>query len=241
MKKVISILLFVLFLYTFAGCDKKVTDADTTPTTNEPETLIDPSGIDFGYNEEKNEYDRWYLQGTDDVVYIYFTYDNADSFENCVGTYNLVKSGVVKQSASLALSPDNHLAPVLSSSTYVDFGFEDNFNVYNFATDELYSRGNADEYNAYFANKIYTKDSKDLCTLSFNDDFTLTKLDKEDATSGTWEVTAKNTLVCTFGDDKVSYKINYNDDMSVKSLENNGEHYYTEISEGETVNKYKVY
>lgn len=236
MKKVISLLILVLFLCSLAGCDNSTT-ADNTPTSNEPESLIDPSGIDFGYNEEKNEYDRWYLQGTDDVVYLCFSKDDA------TGTimYNIIRSGVIKEGAPLSITADNHLTPILSSSAYVDFGFEDNFNVYNFSTGELYSRGNADEYNAYFANKIYTKDSKDLCTLSFKDDFTLTKLDKKDATEGTWEVTTKNTLVCTFGDDKVSYKINYNDDMTVKSLENNGEHYYTEMSEDETVNKYKVY
>jgi len=237
MKKVISLLILFLFLCSLAGCGSDETTTDTTPTSNEPETLIDPSGIDFGYNEEKNEYDRWYLQGTDDVVYMCFNKDD----ETGTVTYNIIRSGVIKESAPLSITADNHLVCTDASGSKADFGFEDNFNVYNFSTGELYSRGNAEEYNAYFANKIYTKDSKDLCTITFNDDFTLTKLDKKDATEGTWEVTSKNALVCTFDDTDVQFKINYNDEMSVKSIENDGDIYYTEISEDETVNKYKVY
>lgn len=243
MKKLFAILLCVLMIISFTSC--KSEDNTEEVNTNAPETTIDPRTVDWGYNEEKDEYDRWYLQGTDDVIYIYFTQDNVGSFENCICTYNLVKSGVVKESISLCYNSDNSLTPALSSNTYIELVFEDYFNVYDYATDSVYSRGNSEEYNSYFNDKTFTTEDGNY-SLSFTSDKTFSEL-SNDATadskdvSGKWEIVSPKTLVLTKDEKDISCKTSYNDDFSVKSVEYNGLVYYAVYSEDETVNKYKAY
>ena len=229
MKKVFSLIFTILFLLFTVGCSTN--SSDTDPTENTPESLIDPSGIDFGYDEEKNEYDRWYLQGTDDVIYLYFSADT----ESDEITYNLVKSGVVKESAPLSISDEYHLV-----SDGVDFGFEDNFNVYNFKTNEWYSRGNADEYNANFSGKTFSTENGSK-TLTFNEDSSCSLTDKKGTSQGDWEVVSKNTIRCTFEDDTIDYKVKCNEDFLVNSLSFEDDVFYNTISEDATVNKYKAY
>ncbi|MDO4748779.1 MAG: hypothetical protein Q4A12_06365 [Eubacteriales bacterium] len=241
MKRLLAVLLIIFALFTVAGCDS----TDDTEFSNEvkitaPQEIIDPNSIDFGYNEEKDEYDRWYLQGTDDVTYIYFSYDNVENLDNYVCTYTLVQSGVAKAQASMCLSDNNHLCPPPHSSLYVDIVFKDSFNAYDYASNSWYSRGDIDEYNSYFKGKTYTQEDK-LYAITFNSDFTCDKTDPKNSVSGTWEVTSKNTVACTFDNEKTNYKINFNDDFTVKSIESDTETYYNEISEDETVNKYKAY
>ncbi len=238
MKRFVSILLVLLFIFCLAGC--KDSAGDTTPTDYTPKATVEPGNIHFGYNEEKDTYDRWYLQGSDDVTYIYFTYDNVENIEDYFGTYNLVKSGVVTMSVSLCYSSDNHVVPPMHSSLYLDLVFEDHFTVYDYSSDERYSRGNADEYNAYFENKTYTSEDEQ-CAITFNNDFTLTKTDKKKVVTGTWEVISTHNIMCTYGDETLSYSIDYYDDLSVKSIEAGSEILYPEISENETINKYKAY
>ena len=238
MKKYVSILLVLLLILCFTGC--KDSAGDTTPTDNAPKATIEPGYIHFGYNEETDTYDRWYLQNSDDVTYIYFTYDNTENLEDYFVTYNLVKSGVVTMSVSLCYSSNNHVAPPMHSSLYLDLVFEDYFTVYDYSSGERYSRGNADEYNSYFENKTYTSEDE-LIAITFANDFSCTKSDKKESVSGTWEVTSPSTVTCTFGDAQTKYTIDYYDDLSVKSIEADGEVLYPEISENETINKYKAY
>ena len=238
MKKFVSILLVLLFILCFAGC--KDSSGDTTPTDNAPKATIEPGYIHFGYNEETDTYDRWYLQNSDDVTYIYFTYDNTENLEDYFGTYNLVKSGVVTMSVSLCYSSNNHVAPPMHSSLYLDLVFEDYFTVYDYSSGERYSRGNADEYNSYFENKTYTSENEQ-CAITFNNDFTLTKTDNKKVVTGTWEVISTRNIACTYGDETLSYTIDYYDDLSVKSIKADNEVLYPEISENETINKYKAY
>lgn len=229
MKKSISLIIAIMLLLFTVGCSSD--NADTTPTENTPDTLIDPSGIDFGYDKEKDEYDRWYLQGSDDVIYLYFS-KNADSDEI---TYNIVKSGVVKESAPLSVTTDNHFV-----AENADFGFEDNFNVYNYATNEWYSRGNADEHNAQFIKKTFTTEDGSK-TLTLNEDFSYSLKDKKETSQGKWEVASKATLRCTTDNKTFDYKVRYNEDFIAISLSLGDEILYNTISEDETVNKYKAY
>lgn len=238
MKKFVSLLLVLLLILCFTGC--KDSTGDTTPTDNAPKTTIDPLTVDFDYNSGKSYIECWYLQNSDDVTYIYFTDDNAGAFENCICTYHLVESGVVTNSAPLCCSNDNHLVPALSSNTYVDFVFEDHFTVYDYASGNRYSRGNKDEYDSYFKNKTYTSEDE-LIAITFANDFSCTKSDKKESVSGTWEVTSPSTVTCTFGDAQTKYTIDYYDDLSVKSIKADNEVLYPEISENETINKYKAY
>lgn len=237
MKKLIAILLCVLMLCV-AGCADN--DIEFEPTEYEPETTIDPSTVDFGYDEKTDSYDRWYLTNTDDVTYIYFSYDNKGSFDNCVGTYHLVKSGVVANSAALCASSDNHLNPALSSAAFVDFVFEDYFTVYDYSSGNRYSRGNIDEYNSYFADKTYAMENKQYA-ITFNSDSSCTKTDSENEFSGTWEIVSKSKVKCTFLKGDILFDIVYNDDYSVNSIVSNDDVLYPEIIEDETVNKYKTY
>lgn len=238
MKKYVSILLVLLLILCFTGC--KDSTGDTTPTDNAPKTTIDPLTVNFDYNSGKSYIECWYLQNSDDVTYIYFTDDNAGAFENCICTYHLVESGVVTNSAPLCCSNDNHLVPALSSNTYVDFVFEDYFTVYDYASGNRYSRGNADEYNSYFKDKTYTSENEQ-CAIAFNNDFTLTKTDKKKVVTGTWEIVSTRNIACTVDDEILSYTIDYYDDLSVKSIKADNEVLYPEISENETINKYKAY
>ncbi len=229
MKKTFSLIITILFLLFTVGCSSDSTD--TTPTENTPENLIDPSGIDFGYDEEKDEYDRWYLKGSDDVIYLYFFSDE----ESDTITYNIVKSGVVKESSPLSVTNEYHLV-----SDSADFGFEDNFNVYNFKTNEWYSRGNADEYNANFSEKTFSTEDGSK-TLTFNTDFSCSLNSKKETAQGSWEVMSKNTLRCTFENETIDYKVEYNEDFLVNSLSFEDDIFYNTISEDETINKYKAY
>lgn len=239
MKRFVSILLVLLFVLCFVGCEDST--GDQTPTDNAPKSTIDPSTVNFGYDAESDKYDRWYLQGTDDVVYVYFSDDNAEGIEEFVCRYNLVKSGVVTESAALSLSDDNHLSPPVTSSVFVDIVFEDYFNAYDYATNNRYSRGNADEYNAYFAGKVFEDGDNAENTITFNADGTCINSDSEAEAQGTWEVTSPDTLSCSFDDSTTEYKISYYDDFSIKSIEYDNKIYYAEVSEDETVNKYKAY
>lgn len=233
MKKLFILVLTLLFAILCVGCSSE--SADITPTDNVPDTLIDPATVDFGYDEEKDEYDRWYLQGSDDVIYLYFSLDENDDI-----TYNIVKSGVVKESGIVTVNSDDHLVSENTDEKKVDFGFEDNFNVYNYESKELYSRGNADEYNATFKNRTFTNESKS-CKITFNSDFTCTKADDKNTNTGTWEIKSKSKISCTFDNKNIDYKIEYNDDFFATSITHEDEVLYNIISEDETVNKYKAY
>lgn len=233
MKKLFILALTLLFAILCVGCSSESTDV--TPTDNIPDTIIDPSSVDFGYDEEKDEYDRWYLQGSDDVIYLYFSSDENDAI-----TYNIVKSGVVKESGIVNVNSDNHLVCENTDDKKVDFGFEDNFNVYEYESKELYSRGNADEYNSSFLNRTFSSEN-DTCKITFNSDFTCTKADDKSTKTGTWEIKSKSKITLTFDNESFDYKIEYNDDFFVTSITHADEILYNVISEDETVNKYKAY
>lgn len=221
-----------------AGCTDK--DIKTEPTEYVPTTTIDPSTIEFGYDQKTDTYDRWYLVGSDDVTYIYFSYENSQNYDKYICTYNLVKSGVVTINTPLVLDENNHLVSPSSLSIVFDIVFEDYFNAYDYASGERYSRGSADEYNSYFADKTYTMENEQYA-ITFNSDFTCTKSDKKGDTQGTWNITSPHCVVCTYSDSQVVYSINYFDDYSVNSIVSNDDVLYPEISEDETVNKYKAY
>ncbi len=236
MKKLLCLLPCLILVFGLVGCQEK--ESAQAPQ-NTPKSIIDPSSINFGYNEEKDTYDRFYLQGTDDITYIYFSDEN-EEYSDYVCTYNLVKSGVVKISTPLVLSDDNHLTSPEQFGMNLDIAFSDHFNAYDYSSDSWYSRGDADEYNSYFADRTYTNEDE-LCTITFNSDFTLNKSDKENTVTGTWQVSSKNTLLCEFENESVEFSIRYNDDFTVKSIECDDEIFYNEIRADETVNKYKAY
>ncbi len=237
MKRIFALLLLAFMLMCFTGC--KENSGDSPDTSNAPEVTIDPVNIDWGFDEEKLEYDRWYLQNSDDVTYIFFSDDEADLDKNSICNYFFVKSGVVSEAVPLKLTDNNHLTGS-NGELSVDLVFKDSFNAYDYNSGSYYSRGNIDDYNSYFAGKVYkTENSKD--TIAFNSDFSCTKTDSKKEFSGTWEVVSKHGLKCSFPEDESVFNITYNDDMSVKSISCKGEVYYNEINEDETVNKYKAY
>ena len=236
MKKIFVLLLVLTMAFCFCACEKEI---EPEPQNNAPTTTVDPMGINFGYDEEKGEYDRWYLQGTDDVTYAYLSFDEEVSADNYVCTFTLIKSGVASVKEELFLSGD-HLITLTNSTTQLDIAFEDNFNLYDYVSDSYYSRGDKDEYDSYFADRVYTKEDES-CAIAFLSDFTCEKTQAGSKVQGTWEVTTKRTLECSFDDKKTTYKINLNDEFVVQSIENDDEIYYNVISEDETSNKYKVY
>lgn len=237
MKRIFALLLTVFMLFCFSGC--KESAGDSSDTSNAPDVTIDPATIDWGFDEEKHEYDRWYLQNSDDVTYIFFSDEESELEENCICNYFFVKSGVVSEAVPLNLTDDNHLKGS-SGDISVDLVFEDCFNAYDYNSDSCYSRGNVDDYNSYFASRVYTAEDNEG-TITFNSDFSCTKNDSKNEFSGTWEVVSKSKVKCTFLKGEIIFDITYNDDMSVKSISCDDEIYYNEISEDETVNKYKVY
>ncbi len=224
-------------LISFTGCEENA--GTPSPAENAPANTIDPENIDWGFDSEKLEYDRWYLQNSDDVTYIFFSDDEDDLKENSICNYFFVKSGVVSEAVPLNLTDDNHLKGS-SGELSVDLVFEDCFNAYDYISDSYYSRGKLDEYNSYFADKVYSTEDK-KSTITFNSDFSCTKTDLENEFSGTWEVVSKSKVKCSFLKGEILFDIKYNDDMSVKYISCDDEVYYNEISEDETVNKYKAY
>lgn len=236
MKKIFALLLVLAIALCFCACEN---DNDEEISTNAPATTVDPKGINFGYNEEKNEYDRWYLQETDDVIYAYLSFDEEVNADNYACTFTLIKSGVEAVREELYFS-DDHLITLTNSKTSLDIVFEDNFNLYDYVSDSYYSRGSKDEYDSYFADRVYVQEDE-LNSITFSSDFTCKKSDNEKETQGTWEVTSKRTLECIFDGEKIIYSIKLNDDFIVQSIENGDEIYYNVVSEDETVNKYKVY
>ncbi len=236
MKKIYALLLVFAMAFCFCACEK---DVKEETQSNAPTTIVDPKGINFGYDEEKDEYDRWYLKGTDDVTYAYLSFDEEVNADNYACTFTLIKSGVEAVREELYFS-DDHLITLTNSKTSLDIVFEDNFNLYDYISNSYYSRGSKDEYDSYFADRVYTKEDE-FCTITFLDDFTCKKTDAETTVQGKWEVTSKRTLGCTFNGEKTTYKINLNDEFVVQSIENDDEIYYNVISEDETTNKYKVY
>lgn len=241
MKKFIALLLTVFMLFCFTAC--KDSSSDSSPAESAPEVTIDPKTIDWGFDSDKLEYDRWYLQNSDDVTYIFFSDDESDLKENSICNYFFVKSGVVSEAVPLTLTDDNHLKGS-NGELSVDLVFEDSFNAYDYNSGSYYSRGNIEDYNSYFADRVYTTEDE-KGTITFNGDFSCTKTDSENEVSGTWAVVSKRTLKCTFSNEEVVeeflFDITYNDDMSVKCISCKNEIYYNEVSEDETVNKYKAY
>ncbi|MBQ2972346.1 MAG: hypothetical protein IJE16_07340 [Ruminococcus sp.] len=152
MKRIFALLLTAFMLMSFTGCEENA--GAPSPTSNAPANTIDPENIDWGFDEEKLEYDRWYLQNSDDVTYIFFSDDEANLKENSICNYFFVKSGVVSEAVPLNLTDDNHLKGS-SGELSVDLVFEDCFNAYDYISDSYYSRGKLDEYNSYFADKVY--------------------------------------------------------------------------------------
>lgn len=240
MKKIIAVLLITVLSLCIAGCDKN--DVQDTPdiAVNAPTVTIDPNSINWGYDAVKDEYDRWYLQNTDDVTYIYFENIDAQAPQGSVCIYNLVQSGVVKESAFLYHNGDNHLKSTADSSVVVDFVFQDNFSAYDYTTDSWYSRGDLVSLNAQFQGKEYYEESDNTNTLVFNTDFTCTETVNGIASRGTWELTSKKTLVCTFEKTTYQFSITYDADASVTSIEYGGRVFYT-TSTDETTDKYKAY
>lgn len=234
MKKLLSILLCTVLIMSCVSCKNEKDSISTS--TNAPDTIIDPSTINWGYDENEDKSERWYLTDTDDVIYIYFT--QGSESELC--TYNLVKSGVVKESAACVVTEDNHLVPKEGEEASFDLVFEDAFNAYDYSTDSIYSRGDISEYNSYFSGRVYYSEDN-LSTVTFNSDFTCTKTCNDSSVTGTWEITAKTSLLCNFETSIIVYTINYNDDFTVKSIETDDEIFYSEYEEDETVNKYKAY
>ncbi len=236
MKKVLCFLFCLALLFSLTGCGD---NESTEKVNNAPQNIIDPSTVNFGYNDSNDTYERWYLQNTDDVTYIFFSDENED-IENYLCTYNFVKSGVVTISTPLVKSENNHLTSPKEYDFVIDIVFSDCFNAYDYSSDSYYSRGNVDEYNSYFADRVYTNDDK-LTFITFNSDFTCNKSDKENVVTGTWQITSQNTVLCKFENESVEFSIRYNDDFTVKSIENGGDIFYAEIKEDETINKYKAY
>lgn len=224
-------------LMSFTGCEENT--GTPSPAENAPANTIDPVNIDWGFDSEKLEYDRWYLQNSDDVTYIFFSDDEDDLKENSICNYFFVKSGVVSEAVPLNLTDDNHLKGS-SGELSVDLVFEDCFNAYDYISDSYYSRGNIDDYNSYFSSRVYTsEDNKG--SITFNSDFSCTKSDSENDFPGTWEVVSKSKVKCSFLKGEILFDIKYNDDMSVSSISCKDEVYFNEIIENETVNKYKAY
>lgn len=226
MKKLITLLLIFLFIFSITGCKSNEVKPPTTDTvTTEkkgPDTIIDPGNLDWGYDKENNKYERWYLQGTDDVIYIYFL-ENDDNTSLC--TYNLVKSGVVKESYSLTKTDDNHL---VDDAKNIDLVFSDAFNCYDYITDSYYKRGNIEEVMASFNNVTFEIKDNEKNNIVFKEDGTFKKTIDETVTSGKWEIVSKNNLRCTNDDNTVDiYKILYNADEYVTTIKFNEQTFFT--------------
>jgi len=222
MKKLISLFLILIFILSLSGCKNKTENTPAPTEAKGPETIIDPINIDWGYDEENDKFERWYLQGTDDVVYIYFLPSNA---KPTVCTYNLVKSGVVKESYTLSRTDDHHL---VDPQNNVDLVFEDAFNCYDYKTDSYYKRGNIDELLASFNNVTFEIKDNAKNNILFNADGTFKKTIDNIETTGTWQITSKNNLKCTNADESVDiYKIIYNADGYVTSIEFDSMTFYT--------------
>ncbi len=235
MKKIFAILLSLLMVLCFVGC-KKSTD-QVSQNTKEPETVLDPNCIDFGYNEKENTADRWYLQGTDDVIYIYFTSDNNAGL--C--TYKLVKSGVIQESIPCVVSQDMHLVAENRDKSGLDLVFEDAFTVYDYASDCWYSRGNKNEIESQFMNKTFTDENDSKNTICFYQDYSCKKCVGDAVITGTYAFTAPQSMKCDFAQECMNFEITYNDDFTVKCIKSEKTVFYPEIIEDETVNKYKAY
>lgn len=212
MKRYIAILISVLMLLSLVACAEQT--PDTTPTQNIPQNIIDPSTIDWGYNAQDNTSDRWYLVGTDDVVYIYFTPSDSDN----ICTYNLVKSGVVKGSANCVKTSDNHLTQSAADSYMIDLVFEDKFTAYDCLTGEHYSRGDYYELVNQFADMTFEDGEDESDTLTFNADGTCTENYDSNSYAGTWEITSVERIKCVFEENTTYLKIEYNEDGNVKCI-----------------------
>ena len=231
MKKTTFLILILIFIFCISGCNK---DAITpTPTESKgPKDTIDPISIDWGYDKENDKYERWYLQGTDDVVYIYFLPSNA---KPTICTYNLVKSGVVKESYTLSRTDDNHLTDPKNN---VDLVFSDAFNCYDYKSDSYYKRGNIDELMTSFNNVTFEIKDNTKNNILFNADGTFKKTLDDVTTTGTWKITSKNNLRCTNETGTVDiYKILYNADGYVTSVQFESDTFYTTYIA--SVNEYK--
>ncbi len=235
MKKIFAILLSLLMVLCFVGCEKST---DQVPqNTKEPESILDPNRIDFRYNEKENTADRWYLQGTDDVIYIYFTSDN----DAGLCTYHLVKSGVVQESIPCVVSQDMHLVAESHDKSGLDLVFEDAFTAYDYASDCWYSRGDKNEIESQLVNKTFTDENDNKNTLCFYQDYSCKKRVGDDMITGNYVFTAPQSMECDFAEDSMNFEITYNDDFTVKCIKSENTVFYPEIQEGETVNKYKAY
>ncbi|MBE6824954.1 MAG: hypothetical protein E7513_06375 [Ruminococcaceae bacterium] len=237
MKKIFAIMLSLLMVFCFAGCDKNADTDMQASTESGPSTTIDPCTIDWGYYAQEDVSDRWYQTDTDDVIYIYFTQSNSGN----VCTYHLVQSGVVVESTDCVLSGENHLIPVDESAMTLDLVFQDAFTVFDYVSGNWYSRGDQVELTNQFVGKTYTEESDNTNTIVFNEDYTCTETFEGIAYPGTFEITAKKTLRCVFEENVAKFKITYNDDQSVNNIECDGRVFYPETKEDETINKYKAY
>lgn len=237
MKKIFAIIIATLLLLCFVGCGAE-SSAETTPTEYTPATIINPRTIDL-VSDSSNP-DRWYMQGTDDIIYIYFAKNEDNTY-----TYNLVKSGVVKESAICTVTDDNHITPIDGSTCSFDLVFENCCDVYDYTSGKTYSRGDKDIIISQLAGYefIEENDSKNIITL--NDDYTCTKTDISSA--GSWELVSPSRLKITFEETDSSQNtttdiaicnISYNDDKTVRSIYYKDELFYREYPEDETINKY---
>ncbi len=240
MKRFIAVVMCILLAVCCASCQKNEDKKEDTQNTTQ--ATINPLDIVFGYDKQSQKADRWYLTGTDDVVYIYFTTENEE--ELC--TYNLVKSGVVTESAVCVTTQDNHLIPKDITEASFDLVFKDNFNVYDCSTDSTYSRGNAKEYEAYFSDAIFITENGEKGLFFYNDK-TFAEFSNTTATSDSlepeylWEVVSPKNIRLTTNGEQLLCELTYNDDMSLNSIEYKGDIYYAQYSENSPSNKYKAY